>query len=152
MDVRVLSTRRGDPASGAGRGVPLAPAPSSSGRGRVLRADYPFEWRPVRTAAGHRSAATRVREPGCHPVTEPRRLFAPQVRALVAAGLTARPALVDRPGGESRPAPGTLAVWSGSSGVPAPGAGCSACPHSTGSPRPKDDDDVAEDGAHLWES
>jgi len=122
------------------------------GTQRVLRDDYPFEWRPVRTAAGHPSVAGPDLETGLPSGHRAPRLARAQVKALVATGLTARPAQVDRPGGESRPAPGTLAVWSGSSGVPAPGAGRSACPHSTGSPRPKDDDDVAEDGAHLWES
>lgn len=60
------------------------------GTRRVLRADYPLEWRPVRTAAGHPSAAA----PGSGTRLTPGREAPPpvgaQVKVLVAAGLDAR--------------------------------------------------------------
>jgi hypothetical protein len=145
-------------------------APSVPARGILLRVPAAgCRWRPRRP---HRDAVRpsrrlSARVADCRPAPErggsgletglPSSHGAPplaraQVKALAAAGLTARPTLVDRPGGEWRPAPGTLAVWSGSSRCPR------RVPDARRVPIPRvrsghaGDDEAAEDGARLWES
>lgn len=117
MDLRALNTRREHAASGAGRRGAVTARAVLIGTRRVLRADYPLEWRPVRTAAGRSSVATAGLETGLTSASEAPPAVRAQVKVLVAAGLNGA-------AGSGYPPGGRVAAGSGYSRCLVRIAGC----------------------------